>query len=207
MRLRRVSVFLVPVLGLGCGFSGERALAAGAPVFAVTATNVTMPSTGNGSSQYTVTAIPSTGTLVVTCQYAGATTTAKIPNCSYGPLVAIPVTAGQTVTGTVYFYPYNSVVPLGQHRTRPGTSHVPAGGLALAGALLLGLGFRRRGWRWLSLCVFAAGALSVAGITACGNSNGMTPGTYPYTISADNEANPMTPLGQGVSTTIYVTVP
>jgi hypothetical protein len=35
----------------------------------------------------------------------------------------------------------------------------------------------------------------------------MTPGTYPYTITAGNEANPNTPVGQGVSTTISVTVP
>jgi hypothetical protein len=35
----------------------------------------------------------------------------------------------------------------------------------------------------------------------------MTPGTYPYTITANNEGNPNTPLGVGVSTTIEVTVP
>jgi hypothetical protein len=204
MRLCGLSVFLVPILGLGCGFSGERALAAGTPIFAVTATNVTMPSTGNGSSQYTVTAIPLAGTLSVTCRYAGATTTAKIPDCSYGPIVAIPVTAGQTVTGAVDFYPYGSAVPLGLHRPRRGTNHVPAGGLVLAGALLLG--FRRRGRRWLGLCVFAAGTLFIAGITACGSSSGMTPGIYPYTITVDNEENPRTPLGQGASTTIDVTV-
>jgi hypothetical protein len=35
----------------------------------------------------------------------------------------------------------------------------------------------------------------------------MTPGTYAYTISADNESGGVTPLGVATTTTIQVTVP
>ena len=34
----------------------------------------------------------------------------------------------------------------------------------------------------------------------------MTPGSYTFNIAALNESNPNTPLGQGVSTNITVTV-
>jgi hypothetical protein len=48
----------------------------------------------------------------------------------------------------------------------------------------------------------------LAGISACGgNSNAMAPGTYQFNLTADNEAGGNVPLGQGVSTTISVTVP
>jgi hypothetical protein len=70
---------------------GLRAIAATSD-FAITAANVNMPASGNGSSEYTVTAIPMTGSLTVTCQYSGAATVARIPNCTYGPIEALPVT-------------------------------------------------------------------------------------------------------------------
>jgi len=182
-------------------------LAGAAPAFAITAANVTMPNSGAGTSQWTVTGIPLTGTLYVSCLYAGTATMARIPTCATPGPVQAPksVTAGQTVTGTIYFYPYGTPMPVGLRRE----GHAPAAGLALAGGLLLGFGLRRRAQRWFALTVLALGALvGLAGMTACGGSfNGMTPGTYQYTLTADNEASPVTPLGQGVSTTINVTVP
>jgi len=45
-----------------------------------------MPIKGNGSTQYTVSGIPITGTLNVTCQYSGPVTDANLPTCTYGPL-------------------------------------------------------------------------------------------------------------------------
>jgi hypothetical protein len=185
---------------------GLRAIAATSD-FAITAANVNMPASGNGSSEYTVTAIPMTGSLTVTCQYSGAATVARIPNCTYGPIEALPVTAGQTVTGTIDFLPYGSAVPLGLHRQ----AHAPGAGLALAGALLLGFGFRRRARGWFALVVLAVGTLAgVAGITACagGSMVSMTPGTYQYTISAGNVPGGSNLLsGMSTSTTINVTIP
>ena len=47
-----------------------------------------------------------------------------------------------------------------------------------------------------------------AGLSACGtNSNGPTPGVYPYTVTATDEFSGPTPLGQAVSTTVMVLVP
>jgi len=45
-------------------------------------------------------------------------------------------------------------------------------------------------------------------LAACGtNSNGPTPGVYPYTVTATDEFSEPTPLGQAVSTTVMVLVP
>jgi hypothetical protein len=207
MQSRRLSVLFGSFLAVSCGFSGLRALAA--TPFAITATNVTMPSTGNGLSQYTVTGIPGTGTIGIVCQYSGTATEAKLPICPMTPPVAFQVVAGQTLTGPIAFYPYGAAIPAGLRRAPHRSGYLPATGLALAGALMLGFGLRRRAWRWLTLTILAAGTLAgLAGISACGSNsgNGMTPGTYPYTVSA-NFGNPLNNVIQSVTTTISVTVP
>ena len=107
-----------------CGLTGARALAASGPT--ITATGFTMPSSGNGTSQFTVTGFPGDGTVIIGCVYAGTNIEAKIPYCLSGastasvPVTYIPVTAGQTLTGTVTFYPYGTVdhLPLGLRRRR-----------------------------------------------------------------------------------------
>jgi hypothetical protein len=207
MRSRCLSVLFGSILAVGYGLSGMSALAA--TPFAITATNVTMPSTGNGSSQYTVTGIPGSGTMTISCQYAGLATEAKIPICVYGPIAEIPVTAGQTLTGTVSFYPYGVAIPAALRKAPHRSGHLPAAGLALAGALLLGFGFPRRASRWLVLSILAVGAFAgLVGISTCGGSgNGMTPGTYPYIISAQWESSGPAILGNQTTTTITVTVP
>jgi hypothetical protein len=192
---------IFPVLFLGIASATSLA----ASQYAITATNVTMPLSGLGSTQYTVTGIPMAGTLAVSCAYAGTDTNAKVPVCTYGPVRApIDVTAGETVKGSIDFYPYGSAIPLGLHRR----SHAPGAGLVLAGALLLGLGLRRRARGWLTLTAMAAGLAGVMGISACvGNLNGGTKGTFPYTLMA--ATSPLVGEGPtvGVSTTITVTVP
>jgi hypothetical protein len=201
MQVRDVPFHLPILLVLGCGLVAAEAAAA-TPPFAVTAGNVTMPSSGNGQSAYTVTGIPDTGTLIVRCQYSGPATKASIPDCSYGPIVAWPVTEGQTLTGTVEFFPADVGVP--QERHEPG--RLPETGLALGGALLLGLGLRRRTRGWLGLVVLAAASL--AGISACvAGSNGLTPGTYQYTITAGNAPEVTSNPAFMASTNISVTVP
>jgi hypothetical protein len=205
MRSRCLSVFFRPFLVAICGFSGAPALAV--TPFAITATNVTMPSTGNGSSQYTVTGIPGTGTMTFACQYSGPATQAKIPICPMTPPVLYQVVAGQTLMGSISFYPYGSAIPAGLRRAPHRSGYLPGAGLALAGALLLG--FRCRVSRWLTLAILAVGALpGLAAISACGGSgNGMTPGTYPYTVSAQWESSGPAILGNQTTTTITVTVP
>jgi hypothetical protein len=86
--------------------------------------------------------------------------------------------------------------------------HLPAAGLALAGALMLGFGFRRRASRWLTLLLLAAGALaSATGISGCSAGNPMTSGTYQYTITAHWVDPVTTNTGIEVTTNINVTVP
>jgi hypothetical protein len=171
--------------------------AAAAP-FAITATSVTMSPGSNPVSQFTVTGIPMTGTLTIGCAFSGAASMAsKAPICPMTPPRApYQVNAGGTVQGAIAFYPPGGPIP----------AAAPVAGAALAGVLLLGLGFRRRGRTPLVLVALCVALL--AGMTACGgSSNGMTPGTYPFTISASNESGSTTPLGQLVSTTINITVP
>jgi hypothetical protein len=173
--------------------------------FAITATNVTMPASGNGMSNFTVTGIPITGSLAMDCQYSGPSTTAKIPLCGGGPSVQVPVTEGQSYSGVVYFRPSNSTVPADSQKTA--RNRASAAMVSLAGAVLLCFGFGRRSSRrsllLAAICAFAI--LPV--ISACGdNYNGMTPGTYSYTITAGNSAE-LNPLIVATSTTVNVTVP
>jgi hypothetical protein len=181
MQSRRHAVFAALLLAVVCALSTPAAWAAAPPV--LTATNVTMPSSGNGSSEYTITGIPGAGTVTIGCLYSGTISMAKIPNCT-APFPIINVTAGQTVTGTVPFYPFGAAVPVGLHRTPHGSGGLRLAGLSMAGLLLLGFGFRQRVRRWVVLSVLAAGTL-VGAVSGCGGlSNAMTPGTYQYTITA-----------------------
>jgi hypothetical protein len=200
MQRNLVALVLLSLLTAGCALCGVSALAA--TPFAITAANLTMPaddppttsggvtSIQMGSSQFTVTGVVE-GTLTIGCQYSGAVTQARIPQqCGIVGPGQVPVPAGETtLSGTVYFVPYGEgpVPSLGQLRSVPRPSPLPATALALPGALMLGFGFRRRARRGLLLGLLAAFTLAgAAGMSACGggNSKTMTPGTYPYTISA-----------------------
>jgi hypothetical protein len=205
MQLRGLPFTFQLAVAVCLGFIAAAVPAWGSTEFTITATNVTMPASGGtGATQYTVTEIPNTGTLTVTCQYSGPATEANLPTCTYGPVRAPePVNAGQTVTGTIFFYPYGSAIPADRQRTNPR----PSTALAFAGALLLGFGFRRRR-RGLLLVVLALATLAATmGLSACtGALNAMTPGTYQYTLQAGNVGS-LNNLAAGASTNISVTVP
>jgi hypothetical protein len=185
MQNHRLLVFFGLFLAVICGFSGASALAA--TPLAITATNVTMPSSGNGTSLYMITGIPAAGTVTISCLFTGTPTKANIPNCTYNTsFTAIPVTAGQTLTGTVNFYAFG---------------HLPAAGMALVGGLMLGFGFRRKLWRWLAVAVLALGTIAgVIGLNGCGGKGTIylpTPGTYQYTIYA-NYVDSVNPIGSAI---------
>ena len=195
MRHPRLIVLFGLLLAVICGFSGAPALAV--TPFALTATDVTMPSSGTGISHYTITSIPDAGTVTISCLYTGPVSKANIPSCTYNlSFTPIPVTAGQTLTGTVNFY---------------GFGQLPAAGFMLLGGLMLGLGFRRKLWRWLAVAVLALGTLAcVSGMNGCGGKGTImmpTPGTYQYTIYATyvDSVNPT--QGTILSTNVNVTVP
>ena len=117
----------------------------------------------------------------------------------------ITLTANEVVTGTVSFInfpvPCSNPCPVSLPRH---VGHRLPQGLALAGALLLGFGFRRRAARWLTLSLFALCAFfAFAGISACGGNNSVvTPGTYAYTVTATDVNTSV-----AVNTTVNVTVP
>ncbi|MGA3010994.1 MAG: hypothetical protein ABSD72_12115 [Terracidiphilus sp.] len=197
---------LVSFLTASCALCGVSAIAA--TPFAITATNFTWSSAGPNSSQYTVTGIPADGTIVINCIYAG-TATAKYPICGGGPVAQVPVTAGQTLTGVIGFQAWGTPVPVSLPRTPHHSEYLPIAGVSLVGVFMAGLGRRRELRRWIAMVVLAMGALTgLAEISACGGTNpfAMTPGTYPYTISAVfQETGSNVP--QPVSTTISVAVP
>ncbi len=182
------------------------------PSFTIVATNVTMSSTlatGSGSTSFLLTSVNGyAGTVGVNCSNLDPPAGINVPVCDFGgPAfpVSYPLTANQAVTGTVLFlnsHPpcSNGVCPVSLPRR---SHHGLPQSLALAGALLFGLGFRRRAPRWLVLTLFAAGSLAaMVGINACANNSVVTPGTYTYTIMAkDMNTN------VSVTTTVNVTVP
>ena len=205
MNLRGLPFSLLIALSLCWLLMGASVSAWATPEFAISATNVTMPASGTGSTQYSVTGIPITGTLTVSCQYSGPASEANLPTCTYGPARAPEtVNAGQTVKGTILFYPYGAAIPADSRRASRG----PMTAMALAGAVLLGLGFRRRRRGLLLLVVLALGSMvSALGLSACtGAMNVMTPGSYQYTIAAGNSGS-LNNLAAEASTNITVTVP
>jgi hypothetical protein len=203
--LRPIDFLRIPLV-LAALLVGFHAAAADAQSFTITATNVTINASGTGSSQFTITNIPLTGTLELVCAYSGLSTEAKLPICPLTPPARIPVNSGGSLTGAIGFVPYGSIIPLQLHELHH--DRTPLVGLALAAALFFV--FRRRSWLWPAMVLLAMCSLAaLAGVSACGGSSpaSMTPGAYPYTITAYNETNGPAPLGVSASTTIYVTVP
>jgi hypothetical protein len=207
MQNHRLLVLFGSLLAVSCGFSGVCARAS--TPFAITATNVTMPTSGISHSTFTITSIPAAGTITVSCIYAGTNAEAKVPYCGGGPVLEYQVTAGETLTKSITIYPYGEAVPAASLQAGPHRSgHLPAAGLVLSGALMLGFSFWRRARRWLTLAVLALGTLAgLAGISCCGgNGNGAAHGTFPYVVTADF-IETGTSVIQPVTTTISITVP
>jgi hypothetical protein len=215
MQRYRLLVVLGFLFTISFVVSGSPSLAA-TPGFTITGTNVTMSSStssGTGSATFTLTSVNGyTGSVRVGCAPPTPPAGVKLPYCSdgYPTAGAVPVqppitlTANEVVTGTVPFYnapvPCSNPCPVSLPRRG---SHGLASGLALAGALLLGLGFRRRIPRWLTLTSLALCALfALTGMSACANNNVVTPGTYAFTISATDVSTSVS-----VTTSVNVTVP
>ena len=205
MKLLRPSALFTVIFVLGA------APAAFAQSFAVAATPVNTASAGTGSIKYTVTGIPADGHRYSGLLYSRPSTYQeqnKLPVCNGGSVVAFPVTTGQTLTGTIGLIPWGAPMPLALHRAPHNLPRVFVSGFLFAGALFLGFALRRSRVGWLSLILIAVSTLPIAtGLSACGgNSNGPTPGVYPYTITAEF-SYPQNPLSTQTTATVMVTVP
>jgi hypothetical protein len=162
------------------------------PDFTLAATNVIMSSSGpsgSGSSTFTLTSVNGyAGTVEIRCVPPTPPAGVNVPICNFVPVMPpYTLTANQVVTGTISFANVSCNQCVAPVARRGG--YELGKGLALAGVLLLGFGFRRRAARWLTLTLLAVGTLAgLAGIGACGGtSNVVTPGTYTYTITATDD--------------------
>jgi hypothetical protein len=144
-----------------------------APSFTITATSVTMPSTGDGSMPFTLSSVNGyVGHVGVQCTGVDAPMGAKVPYCGGGPVIAYSLGANEVLQQTLVLTPYGVPVPLA------------------TGTLLMVFAVRRRKSR--ALIGMAAGMVASLGLIAgCGSGNsGMTAGTYAYTIVAtDTKTN------------------
>lgn len=187
------------------------ASAQAAPGFTVSATNITLPSSGNGAIPITLSAVNGyTGIVFISCPPVNPPAGVRQPYCDpphFGPVLSLVLNASNP-TATASLTITSQLEPGATSALRsPGPKAATA--WVLAGALMLGLGFRRRRSRWLAQLLLAVVSLiALTGLGACaGGGNGnlgfLTPGTYTYTISTADQSIPQ----KFASTTVQVAVP
>jgi hypothetical protein len=214
MRVRGLLVlfgsFLTIIAGLGSGHAQSAT-----PSFTISASSATLPTSGTGSIPFTLTSVSSfAGYVGVSCGPANPPSGSILPQCNYtggGPAQPpYTLTANGTVAGSLnlvaYIPPCSNPCPV---KLLSPPRHRGAVNLALASVLLLGLSFRRRPARWLTLVLCAVGILAgLAGVNACGAGAGktLTPGTFAYTVSATQTGTTTSP-SLVANTTVNVTVP
>ena len=199
MQRNKALTCLASLLTLALGSGSAQALTA-TPSFTISAANFTMPSSGNGSIPFTLTSVNGyTGTVNVTGTLPNTPAGIRVPNLDLGGPVSpgFVLTANATVAGVIGI---TASAPAVSRLNLP--EHGGSAGWELAGVFILGVGLRRRKARWPMRLLLTAGMLiGLTGIGACGGSPvTLTPGTYPYTLTAYN--NSLT-----ASTTVMMTVP
>jgi hypothetical protein len=180
-----------------------------APSFTISATNVTMPSSGVAEIPFTLTSANGfAGTLVVLCeQPTVAGSVNKGPYCDDGgPVRAYTLVLDGTATGNITItakQPLLVPATAGVRRER----QITTAGWAIAGVLLLGLGLRRKRvlrFSGLSLALFLLIGLAGLGLSGCGGPPTLTPGPYTFSLIANSVSDTVT---VSASTTAIVTVP
>ncbi len=164
-----------------------------------------MPSSGTATFPFTLTSVNGfAGSLVVLAAQPSVPAGVKLPYLELpGPARTFALVANGTTTGTVGLL--SAVpVPIPVRWNLPSNrSHGERAIWSLAGALLLGLGLRRKRALATYLLLAAGLFLGLTAISACGGQPTLTPGTYTYTLTA-TEVNNTTATA---STTVTVTVP
>ena len=217
MTKRALLIWLVVVIVVGTGACVAQS-PANVATFTISATDVAMPLSGNGSIPLTLTSVNGfVGTLTVGCMPPTPAIGVNEPNCAdNGVFPSYPLTANGTAQGVMRLNP-DAPLPA----PAVGLLHLPGrregAGWAVAGVLMLGVGLRsRRRLRGIGRSARgAAGLLTVAGmliglgglgVAGCGGAETLTPGVYTYTVTASTYGLPVVPV-QVASTTVKVTVP
>jgi len=182
---------------------GAAAAVPAMPGFTISAPNITMPSNGIGTVNFTLTSVDGfAGNVAVNCVAPTVSANVILPYIDLGgPLHAYTVTANATTTGNFNLL---ATPPLAV----PARLNLPARRntviYSVAAVLMLGFGLRRKKRLGYTHLLLAAGLLiGVSGITACAGPETLTPGTYTYTLNASEIDN-----GSVTATTTFtVTVP
>ena len=102
---RRCLLLFVWILAFGPVLESLPAHAA-TPSFTISATNVTMPSSGDGSIPFVLTSVDGyIGTVAVQCPEVNAPAGARIPYCGGGPAFAFDLTANEMSKGILFSRP------------------------------------------------------------------------------------------------------
>ncbi len=179
-----------------------------APSFTISASNVTMPSSGTVTIPFKLTSVNGfTGTVAVNCTAPTVPAGVKAPYCEDGgPIMAYTLTADGTTTGSMTIVASEpNPVPLVSGSSLVGRNEGAV--WALAGILILRIGLPRKRTRRFPRVSLAVGmilALAGIGICGCGGPPTLTPGAYPFTLNANSVS--ITPA-LTASATATVTVP
>lgn len=187
--------------------------AAPAPVprFTISASNVSMPTSGSVAIPFTLTSTNGfAGLVAVDCAAPTVAANVRAPYCNQGgPIMAYTLAADGTTPGSMIIVAVKpNLTPLAS-RSRPGKSG-QEGGWAIAGVAMLGLGLRKKIPRRLAGMSIAVGTvltLAGIGICGCGGPPTLTPGAYVFTLTATSVSNGTGSSAVTASTTATVTVP
>lgn len=180
---------------------------AATPSFTISASNITMPSSGTSSIPFTLTSVNGfAGSIAIGVTPPNPPAGTRLPYLEIGgPVMSYPLTANATVTGTIGTLSAIPVpLPVKLNLPKP-TRHGERAIWSLAGAFMLGLGLRRSRARATRLLLALCMLIALTGIGACGGPPTLTPGTYTYTLSASTISASEPSLS--ASTTVTVTVP
>ena len=187
-----------------------RACVAGAatpvPSFTITASNVTMPSSGEVSIPFTLTSVNGfVGSVGILCsEPTVAGSKHEGPYCeNYGAVQSYSLSVNGTATGG-----YKIVAIKPPLVPAAGLRHSGGATWALAGVLMLGLGLRKRSQR-LARGLLGMGLIGLTGLglSGCGGPPTLRPGDYVFTLTAQSVSNGTLIPVITASTTATVTVP
>jgi hypothetical protein len=206
---------LVLLLAFACGSVGAQGQSA-APSFTLAASNITMPSSGFGLIPFTLTSVNGyEGGVLVGCTPPTPPAGANIPTCGapepygqgfQGGGVFVTLTADSPVANSVVeIYALPAYISAGWNARLDRPQTEGTAGWELAGALIVGLGLRRRRARCPACPLLAMVMLiGLTGTVGCvgpfPKAPTLTPGTYTYTVTAVGTSF-------STSTTVTVTVP